>query len=121
MLNFASDYIEGCHPKILEALGKINMEQLGGYGSDAYTESAIAKIKKEINRPEAKVYFLTGGTQTNQQFVILPNEVLDKLSGKVVYSFWEAYDENSAVVRFATSWATTAEQIRALKEALASI
>ena len=69
MISFESDYIEGAHPAILEALAKSNMEALSGYGSDSYTKSAKEKIalacglsKKQSNQ----VYFLTGGTQTNQ-------------------------------------------------------
>ena len=66
MLNFASDYTEGCHPELLRRLCESNMEQLGGYGTDHYTASAAENIRQEVGRPEAAVYFLTGGTQTNQ-------------------------------------------------------
>lgn len=66
MLSFASDYVEGAHPDVLERLVKTNMEQLTGYGTDIYTLSAKEKIKKACGRPNADVYFLTGGTQTNQ-------------------------------------------------------
>ena len=69
MLNFASDYTEGCHPKVLEALVRSNMEQLTGYGTDAYTESAKEKIRDFIGYPEAEIFFLTGGTQTNQTVI----------------------------------------------------
>ena len=69
MLNFASDYTEGCHPKVLEALVRSNMEQLTGYGTDAYTESAKEKIRDFIGCPEAEIFFLTGGTQTNQTVI----------------------------------------------------
>ena len=65
MLSFASDYIEGAHPRILERFIETNMEQLSGYGTDCYTENAKAKIKKACGCPEADVYFLVGGTQTN--------------------------------------------------------
>lgn len=66
MISFESDYIEGAHPKVLERLVQTNMEQLSGYGDDKYTASAKEKIKKACNCPEAKVSFITGGTQTNQ-------------------------------------------------------
>ncbi len=69
MLNFASDYTEGCHPAVLEALTKTNLEQLTGYGTDIYTERAKKKLRDFIGYPEADIFFLTGGTQTNQ-FVI---------------------------------------------------
>lgn len=69
MLNFASDYTEGCHPQVLEALTRTNMEQLTGYGTDIYTERAKEKIRDFIGCPNASIYFLTGGTQTNQTVI----------------------------------------------------
>lgn len=69
MLYFESDYTEGAHPKVLEALCKTNMEHLSGYGSDVYSERAKDKIRKECGCPNADIYFLTGGTQTNQNII----------------------------------------------------
>ncbi len=66
MLSFASDYVEGAHPDVLDLLVKTNMEQLTGYGTDIYTLRAKEKIKTACGTPEADIYFLTGGTQTNQ-------------------------------------------------------
>ena len=63
MISFESDYIEGAHPLILEALAKSNMESLSGYGSDKYTERAKEKIAAACGLPETQVFFLTGGTQ----------------------------------------------------------
>ena len=65
MVSFESDYIAGAHPKILERLAETNMESLVGYGEDRYCRMAEEKIKKACNRPDAKVHFLVGGTQTN--------------------------------------------------------
>ncbi len=66
MISFESDYIAGAHPKVLERLAETNMELLAGYGEDKYCQMAEEKIKKACNRPDAKVHFLVGGTQTNQ-------------------------------------------------------
>lgn len=66
MLSFESDYTEGAHEKILQRLIETNMEQLSGYGSDAYCSSAKEKIREVCGCPEAEVFFLVGGTQTNQ-------------------------------------------------------
>lgn len=66
MLFFVNDYCEGAHPKILEKLGETNMEKLSGYGTDKYTESAKNKISISCNCPNSQIFFLTGGTQTNQ-------------------------------------------------------
>ena len=66
MISFASDYIAGAHPKVLEHLTKTNLETLSGYGTDTYCESAASKIKEACGCPSAEVFFLAGGTQTNQ-------------------------------------------------------
>jgi threonine aldolase len=69
MLSFVCDYLEGAHPKILERLSETNMEQLPGYGSDRYCESAKEKIRAAAGCPEADIYFLAGGTQTNSTVI----------------------------------------------------
>ena len=65
MLSFESDYTEGAHEQILKRLMETNMEQLSGYGSDCYCESAKEKIKQACECEHAEIYFLVGGTQTN--------------------------------------------------------
>ncbi|MHC1711438.1 MAG: low specificity L-threonine aldolase [Solidesulfovibrio sp.] len=53
-------------------------------------------------------------SMTNQQFPILPNEALRKLSKKYSYSYWEKVDDRHSTVRFCTSWATKKENIEML-------
>ena len=43
---------------------------------------------------------------------------MKELSEYVSFGFWEKSDETHTVVRFATSWATTEEDVRALIERL---
>ena len=69
MLSFESDYIEGAHPRILEKLIETNYEQLSGYGNDRYCESAKEKLRALCGTPDADIYFLVGGTQTNQTVI----------------------------------------------------
>lgn len=69
MISFTCDYSEGAHPKILERLGATNLEQLPGYGVDHYCESAKEKIRAACDAPEAEVFFLVGGTQTNSTII----------------------------------------------------
>ena len=57
-------------------------------------------------------------TPTNQQFVILENKQMETHAAKVGFDIWEPYDPGHTVVRFATSWATTPEQIRQLRDLL---
>jgi len=55
-------------------------------------------------------------SKTNQQFPILPNDVLMKLGEKYSFSFWEKIDATHSVVRFCTSWATKKENVEMLIE-----
>ncbi len=66
MLSFESDYITGAHPKVLEALIATNYEPLPGYGNDKYSARAKEKIKAACGMPDAEVFFVAGGTQTNR-------------------------------------------------------
>ena len=69
MLSFENDYSEGAHEKILQAFLETNMEKTSGYGNDPFTESAKEKIRTACECPDADVYFLTGGTQTNKTII----------------------------------------------------
>ena len=64
-LKFTCDYMEGAHPLIMDALLSTNMMQTSGYGLDEFSASARDKIRKACEAPDAGVYFLVGGTQTN--------------------------------------------------------
>ena len=65
MYNFASDYLEGAHPQVLEALNQSNLMQTPGYGMDDYCTSTKAILKKQLKRDDVDIHFLVGGTQTN--------------------------------------------------------
>lgn len=69
MLAFENDYCCGAHPAILERLTATNTTQFPGYGSDGICESAKAKIREACGAPDADVWFLVGGTQTNQTVI----------------------------------------------------
>ena len=55
---------------------------------------------------------------TNQQFIVLENDKLERLAKDVRYSFWEKYDDTHTVIRFATSWATKMGDVEALIDLL---
>lgn len=80
MLNFENDYNIGAHPKIMQKLIDTNFEKLSGYGSDNYCQSAIVKIKNACDCQNADVYFLVGGTQTNQ---VVIDTMLNKYEGVI--------------------------------------
>lgn len=64
-LIFTSDYLEGAHPLILQRLAETNLVKSAGYGLDEFSESARDKIRTACKAPDADVFFLSGGTQTN--------------------------------------------------------
>jgi len=65
MYNFRNDYSEGAHPNILNKLIETNLYQEQGYGEDAFSIEAKALLRQKINNPDAPIYFVSGGTQTN--------------------------------------------------------
>ncbi|MBR0509514.1 MAG: low specificity L-threonine aldolase [Clostridia bacterium] len=65
LLPFASDYMEGAHPDVMQALIETNLVSCPGYGSDPFSEEARNKIRLACKAPNAGVWFLGGGTQTN--------------------------------------------------------
>ena len=65
MLYFVNDYSEGAHEAIIRKLVATNLEKLPGYGLDRYSDSAKEKIRTACGCPDASVFFISGGTQTN--------------------------------------------------------
>jgi threonine aldolase len=55
---------------------------------------------------------------TNQQFVILHNNTVERLQDKIDFSHWGKADIQHTICRFVTSWATTDEDIEELKRLL---
>lgn len=66
MLSFANDYSLGAAPEILTRLAACNNTPNPGYGTDDYCRAATEKIRAACACPDAAVYFLVGGTQTNE-------------------------------------------------------
>ena len=65
MIYFRSDYSQGAHPKVMEALERTNFEHTDGYGVDRHCEHAADIIREMTNDPEASVFMMTGGTSCN--------------------------------------------------------
>ncbi|MCQ2492104.1 MAG: beta-eliminating lyase-related protein [Lachnospiraceae bacterium] len=66
MLSFVNDYSEVAHSNILNRLFDIQYDKQSGYGTDTICDSAKEKIRTACDCPDADIYFLVGGTQTNQ-------------------------------------------------------
>ena len=76
----------------------------------------MAMRMKEIFR--RKDYQFLVDSPTNQQFVVIDNEQVEKLSQKVAFSHFGQTDHHHTICRFVTSWATTEEEIDELEEIL---
>ena len=72
----------------------------------------MAELLKGLLKEKGCSFYLE--SPTNQQFIILENKKLERLKEHVAFSFWEKADEEHTVVRFATSWSTTPEDIEKL-------
>ena len=77
---------------------------------------AMAAEMKEMFRKKGYTFYID--SPTNQQFVVLPDEDLERIRKSVVCSIWEKLDESRTVARFVTSWATTKEDLAALEAVL---
>lgn len=69
MIYFDTDYMSGAHPKVMESLMKTNSDQTAGYGNDKYTAEAKKLVLEACGVPDARAYFLVGGTQTNSTII----------------------------------------------------
>lgn len=65
MISFECDYNNGAHPKVLDNLVRYNDAKPTPYGFDIFSERAKDRIREAIGMPDAQIFFLTGGTQTN--------------------------------------------------------
>lgn len=64
-----SDYNNGAHEVVLHHLVETNQERTQSYGDDCFSEQARQLIRKACEAPEAKIWFLAGGTQTNATII----------------------------------------------------
>jgi threonine aldolase len=66
----------------------------------------------------AKGFDFLVDSPTNQQFPVLDNETMERLSGDFLFSVWQKIDDEHTAVRFCTSWATREEAVDALIAAI---
>ncbi len=69
MIRLNCDYLEGCHPAILQKLTDTNLEQTPGYGTDAYCAAAADLLREAFCCKDADVHFMVGGTQANMTVI----------------------------------------------------
>ena len=80
--------------------------------------SMAMKLKQLLTEAGFKFYI---DSPTNQQFVIIPNDLVPKLKQHVDFTIWGPYDASNMLCRFVTSWATTDENLDELSRHLLSV
>lgn len=81
--------------------------------------TSLAQRLKEIFR--AAGYKIMIDSPTNQQFVELPNNVIDQLRKNVSFDYWGPRGKEQSIVRFVTSWATTKKDIDELERLIKAL
>lgn len=123
-------FARGCTPDHFYSLTKQHGAMtakgrvLGVQFEALFTDGLYFEISRNaIERAEElKALFKSRGYEflidspTNQQFIILTDEQMKKISEGCRFCFWERVDESRCAVRFATSFATTKEDILKLAE-----
>ena len=72
----------------------------------------MAELLKKGFEEKGYPFFIK--SPTNQQFIVLENQQMEKIKKEVTSSQWEKIDKTHTVVRFATSWATAEEDVKKL-------
>ena len=72
----------------------------------------MAMILKEGLKEKGYSFFMD--SVTNQQFIMIEDEKLEKTREKYGVTYQQRYDETHSVIRLCTSWATTEENVRSL-------
>ena len=85
----------------------IQFEEL--FKDDLYFDIARHANKMAILLKDAlkeKGYEFLTDSSTNQQFPILPNDIIKKLSEKYSFNIERVIDDSNTAIRLVTSWAT---------------
>lgn len=99
----------------LMAKGRLQGVQFGTLFTDNLyvniARHAVALAQKLRKAFVAKGYKVAIDSPTNQQFVVLPNEVMDRLLEHATFELWGPRGEKETTVRFVTSWATDEKDV----------
>ena len=114
-------------PLLKQRGGMLAKGRLLGLQFDAlFTDDLYFRIARHADEMAYQIrdIFVSAGypllfdSPTNQQYPILSDEELAILGRNFGYEYWERTDPTHSGVRFAASWATTQEQVDALREAV---
>ena len=107
MISFECDYNNGAHPKVLQRLTETNDETTLCYGFDRFCDSAKEKIKECCETPDAQVWFLVGGTQTNATII---DSVLHTYEGVVCMNTGHINTHEAGAIEFTEHKVITIEE-----------
>lgn len=82
-----------------------------------HADELATKLKQGFIKASIPLYI---DSPTNQLFVILTNEMAQKLAEDFIYEFDHIVDENHICVRFCTSWSSTEDEVDKLISVLAN-
>lgn len=82
------------------------------------SEHAVSQAMRIRDAFESKGFGFLVQSPSNQQFPILDNATMERLSSDFLFSFWQKVDDTHTAVRFCTSWATRPDAVDALIAAL---
>lgn len=109
----------------LLAKGRLLGLQFGAMFRDGLYErlgrhaTSLALRLKDIFRNAG--YKIMIDSPTNQQFVQLPNSVIDRLRENASFDYWGPRGKEQSIVRFVTSWATTEDDINELERLIKAL
>lgn len=78
-------------------------------------DRAADKIRGALRRRGHQLY-IPG--PTNQTFIVADEALLGRLDGRVEYGVWQKLADGSTVIRLATDWSTTEDEVRRLIDLL---
>ena len=110
--------------------GRMAKGRLLGIQFDAlFTDDLYFRISRHADEMAYQIrdIFVSAGypllfdSPTNQQYPIMPDDELAELGKSFGYEYWERVDETHSGVRFCASWATTQENVDALRAAVQAL
>lgn len=87
-----------------------------------FEDDTYIRIAREADEQAARIakacteagFPLLCASPTNQQFPILPDDLIARLAEKYMFSHWERMDDGHCAIRICTSWATRSEDVDGL-------
>lgn len=82
------------------------------------SRQVIAKAMRLRDLLKSKGYTFLLDSPTNQQFIIVENDKMERLREQVSFNIWEPVDQSHTAIRLAIGWSTTDAELDALEKLL---